>query len=155
MGGPGSGPKPFSTRRARARRLRAGGLSLSGIARTLGCTKQGAHYLLAGREPHRRRQPLGCPGCGRPLKALGLPGEEGLCLRCVGHAAAVGERLRAYRLAAGLSQRALGREAGVSGGAVSEWERGAKRPRPACLRRLAGALGVEPAKLDPQRVRGA
>jgi DNA-binding XRE family transcriptional regulator len=155
MGGPGSGPKPFSPRREQARRLRAGGLSLSGIARALGCTKQGVHYLLAGREPHGPRVPLRCTGCDRPLKALGLPSEAGLCLRCVRYAAAVGERLRAYRLAAGLSQRALGRQAGVSGGAVSEWERGLKRPRPSFLRRLAGALGVAPAKLDPPQVRGA
>jgi transcriptional regulator with XRE-family HTH domain len=68
---------------------------------------------------------------------------------------AFGDRLRAYRLAAGLSQRGLGHKAGVSGCSVSDWERGAARPRPRSLRRLARALGVEPAELDPLRGEGA
>jgi hypothetical protein len=72
MGGPGSGPKPFSARRERARRLRAGGLSLSGIARALGCTKQGVHYLLTGRGPGREQPPL--VGLGRRLRPGGRAG---------------------------------------------------------------------------------
>ena len=81
-----------------------------------------------------------------PARARAITGAK-----VVDSPAAVGERLRAYRLAAGLSQAALGRKAGVSSGSVSEWERGQHCPRPGQLRRLAGALGVAVADLDPDR----
>jgi hypothetical protein len=153
MGRQGRGRKPYSERREPALALRAKGLSLSGIATALGCTRQGVHYLLTVREPRRHRQPLRCTTCGRPLGALGLPGPEGLCLPCLKRSGPVTVRewLRAYRLAAGLSQRAAGLKAGVGVGSVAGWERGSCRPRPRSLRRPAWALGVAPSMLDPQR----
>jgi transcriptional regulator with XRE-family HTH domain len=59
-----------------------------------------------------------------------------------------GVRLREVREAAGLSQRQLARQAGLSHEAVSRLERGATTtPRWATMRRLAGALGMAPERL--------
>lgn len=57
-------------------------------------------------------------------------------------------RLRELRLAKGWSQHDLSVRVGVQGaGAVSAWETGAAVPHPETLRRLAEALGVDPASL--------
>lgn len=48
---------------------------------------------------------------------------------------------RALREAAGLSLDDIGREIGVTGQAVSFWERGLRRPRPDHLIAYSGLLG--------------
>jgi transcriptional regulator with XRE-family HTH domain len=59
-----------------------------------------------------------------------------------------GVRLREVREAAGLSQRELARQAGLSHEAVSRLERGdTVIPRWSTMRRLAGALGMAPERL--------
>jgi transcriptional regulator with XRE-family HTH domain len=56
--------------------------------------------------------------------------------------------LREEREAAGMSQRALAREAGLSPQAVSRIERGeTQTPRWETIRRLAAALGIAPERL--------
>ncbi len=56
-----------------------------------------------------------------------------------------GDLLRRARLAAGLSQGALAKRAGLSERGVSDLERGARRhPRPETIGRLADALGLSP-----------
>jgi transcriptional regulator with XRE-family HTH domain len=60
-----------------------------------------------------------------------------------GHADArelLGERLRAHRLGRGLSLRQLGRRAGVSASAISEFERGKTWPKIETLCVLADEL---------------
>ena len=55
----------------------------------------------------------------------------------------LGPRIRAARLAAGLTQQALAQQLGLGYGlSVSRWERGANEPDLATLRRLAAALSV-------------
>ncbi len=54
----------------------------------------------------------------------------------------IGERIKAARRMAGLSQRALARQVGVSAMAISKYERGLDVPSSAVLIRLARALGV-------------
>jgi predicted ATPase/DNA-binding XRE family transcriptional regulator len=57
-----------------------------------------------------------------------------------------GRLLRAYRMAAGLSQDELAERAGLSRRGISDLERGARRsPYPASARRLADALGLSAA----------
>jgi transcriptional regulator with XRE-family HTH domain len=51
------------------------------------------------------------------------------------------ERLRALRLAAGLTQMELAGQAGLSYATISDCERGRRRPRPGLLGALAGVLG--------------
>jgi transcriptional regulator with XRE-family HTH domain len=59
----------------------------------------------------------------------------------------IGTRLRELRRRAGLTQGELAARAGCGRASVSRWELGTEVPRPAHVRALAGALGVEPAAL--------
>lgn len=56
-------------------------------------------------------------------------------------------RLKTTRKKLGLSQSALAEAAGVSQPTVANWERGGHFPRPDALRRMADALGTDPAWL--------
>jgi transcriptional regulator with XRE-family HTH domain len=58
-----------------------------------------------------------------------------------------GEKLRRFRRARALSQRDLSRITGVAFDTISRLETGKQRAQPKTIRRLAGALGVEPDKL--------
>ena len=55
--------------------------------------------------------------------------------------------LRGLRRSRGLSQRGLGRLAGISSGTVFRLENGFRGAYPATVRKLAAALGVPPAEL--------
>lgn len=57
---------------------------------------------------------------------------------------AIGARVRAARLKAGLSQTALAERVGVSQPAVAAWETGAYDPRRVVIARLADSLSVSP-----------
>lgn len=59
----------------------------------------------------------------------------------------LGQRLRFYRQRRLLTQVELASLIGTSQHAVSRWERDAVRPRPATMRQLCTALGVEPPAL--------
>lgn len=64
--------------------------------------------------------------------------------------------IRARRLAARLSQGALGEEIGVSQATVADWETGRTQPRDAeTITRLATALGVAPADVSPHTFAGS
>jgi DNA-binding transcriptional regulator YiaG len=90
-----------------------------------------------------------CSQCRQPVgPAIGSNGRhrrELICLACVAknRHAPFGVRLRALRLAAGLSAHELGARIGVNAGAVLYWELRDKRPSEALVRRLADALGVK------------
>jgi transcriptional regulator with XRE-family HTH domain len=58
-----------------------------------------------------------------------------------------GKRLRRGRKARGLSQRELGRRAGISRDAVGRLERGEQQPTLTVLMKLAAALAVDLASL--------
>jgi transcriptional regulator with XRE-family HTH domain len=154
MGGKGSG-KHKPGRRRQAAELRARGLTLVEIARAMGCTKQAVHQLLRPlwRRPVRPRKTLTCAACGAELGLAPSTRDyaPSLCLPCLARRprAPFGQRLRAHRIAWGLSREALCRRAGLGLGAVATLERGAHRPQPGTLRKLAGALGVAPGELLP------
>lgn len=59
--------------------------------------------------------------------------------------------LRDLRLARALSQRDLAARAGVAPKTVVDLEMGRQEPRLRTIRRLAAALGVEPAEVDEFR----
>jgi transcriptional regulator with XRE-family HTH domain len=146
-----SGRKPNQERRRQAARLRAGGLSLAEVGRRLGVCKQGAATLL---RPLRQTPAVACAGCGAAIVSAGaLPRDAGtgLCLPCLaGHPdAGLGQRLKAFRLAAGLLQKELARKAGVREPTIAAYEQARFRPRPTALARLARALGVPPEALEP------
>lgn len=58
-----------------------------------------------------------------------------------------GTRLRELREAKALSVRDLAQEAGVSTDTVTALEKGRRKAWPRNVRKLAGALGVEPVEL--------
>jgi predicted ATPase/DNA-binding XRE family transcriptional regulator len=57
-----------------------------------------------------------------------------------------GARLRECRLAAGLTQAALGERSGIAERTIQDLERGATQPRRETVRRLSAALGLAPAE---------
>ncbi|MFD0309120.1 helix-turn-helix domain-containing protein [Streptomyces sp. NPDC127119] len=61
----------------------------------------------------------------------------------------IGQRVRAARARADLTQELLARKAGLTRGSITNIESGAQAPPPYRLARLAAALGVEPADLLP------
>lgn len=59
----------------------------------------------------------------------------------------VGDRLKDLRVARALTQEELAKEAGVGKNTVNRIERNETEPHMSTLRKLAGALGVDPALL--------
>ena len=146
----GSGRKPNQDRRREAAQLRAQGLSFVEIGRRLGTTRQGAYALF---RPLRGPPVVACALCGAAIVSAGaLPRDAGtaLCLPCLARhpGAGLGQRLKAFRLAAGLLQQELAHKARVWQEMIRRYEQGRNRPRPAALARLARALGVPPAALE-------
>jgi transcriptional regulator with XRE-family HTH domain len=155
MGGPGSGNhKPG--RRRQAAKLRARGLTLAEIGRRMGCSKQAVHYLLGLRGPAPRPpKPVACPACGADLGPAPSPLDyaPALCLPCLAQRprTPLGQRLRAHRIARGLSRKALAERAEVGASGLTPMERGERLPRPRALLKLAKALGVQVGQLVPER----
>jgi HTH-type transcriptional regulator, competence development regulator len=58
-----------------------------------------------------------------------------------------GERLRQLRRERALSQRDLSKITGVAHDSISQLETGRRDAQPRTIRKLAGALGVEPREL--------
>src|SRR5687768_15304284 len=87
-----------------------------------------------------------CRACGAAVvsgRSWLPPGAAAYCAACLPRVPGVpfGERLRSLRLAARLTQGQLAARAGVSPASVAAYERGASRPGPEALARLAQALG--------------
>ena len=135
MGGPGSGRKADPRRRRRAAALRARGLTWAEVGRRLGVSPEWARQLVLAAGPPP------CASCAAPLPR-GSRG--GRCPACVAadQAAPFAERLRALRLAAGLTQAELAARAGLCDRTVTNYERGRGRPRPSRLAALARVLGL-------------
>jgi DNA-binding XRE family transcriptional regulator len=101
--------------------LHARGLSLSDIARALGVTRQYVHQIVQEIEhptPPRVRT-VTCEGCGQTIAVDGIvPRDQdgALCLNCLAKRpdAPFGQRLKAFRLAAGLTKAQLADRAGLS-----------------------------------------
>ena len=137
MGGPGSGRKADPRRQRLAAALRARGLTFAAIGRRLGVTPEAARQmaLAAGRPAPPR-----CASCAGPLPAR----SRGVrCPACVAADpdAPFAERLRALRLAAGLTGARLAALAGLSYTTIRNYEGGRGRPRPRLLAALARVLG--------------
>jgi transcriptional regulator with XRE-family HTH domain len=56
----------------------------------------------------------------------------------------IGENLKRLRTLSALTQEELAAKAGITANSVARIERDEAEPRPTTLRKLAGALGVEP-----------
>lgn len=60
----------------------------------------------------------------------------------------IGRNIRAARLSAGLTQKYVGDELGISGNAISAWERGKNSPSDYELKRVAKICGVTVENLE-------
>jgi transcriptional regulator with XRE-family HTH domain len=152
-----SGRKPDLQRRHRVTTLRARGLSLTAIGRRLGISKQAVSVALQSQAREQQRS-VHCCACGVAIVSAGaVPGDAGkaLCLSCLDRypEATFAQRLKAFRLAAGLTMAELDRRAGLVDSMTSNYERGDRNPRPARRAELARALGISVDRLSPPEKR--
>jgi DNA-binding XRE family transcriptional regulator len=140
------GRKPDLKRRRQVATLRARGLSLVAIGRMLGVSHQCVQEML-----HRIANPrvlsVPCSSCGRQIVSPGaLPGDKAtaLCLPCLRGKpkAPFGQRLKAYRLAAGLTQAELASRAEINAKSIWNYESCDMEPRERNRARLIKVLGA-------------
>jgi hypothetical protein len=150
MGGRGSCGQPNEARRRRVASLRARGLSLAEIGRPFGISKVVVFSMLRRMQRDRERPPaaFACADCGRETASpAAIPADSGtaLCLECLRQRrdAPFPARLRACRLAAGLTKGALARRACVAHQTVGRYETGERVPGDAQLERLVRVLGPD------------
>ena len=138
MGGPGSGRKADPRRQRLAAALRARGLTFAEVGRRLGVTPEAARQMALAAAG--RPAPPRCASCADPLPKRSRGGR---CPACVAAdpGAPFAERLRALRLAAGLTGARLAARAGLSYTTIRNYEGGRGRPRPRLLAALARVLG--------------
>jgi len=141
-----SGRKPNVERRHQIIELRAKGLTLSDIGRQLGISRQAVHAALQAIQNTGRRV-VTCRECRMPIDPAGaLPGDAGstLCLICLsrGPEATFGQRLKAFRLAVGLTRRELDLLSGLPPSSVQHYEQDRRYPTLANRAKLAEALGL-------------
>jgi transcriptional regulator with XRE-family HTH domain len=133
-------------RRRRAASLRARGLTFGEIGRRLGVTRQAAASLVRAHGTGRNngRPPVCCRDCEAPLNQVAARKGDHLVALCPECAAGApfGQRLKAHRLAAGLTLQELGRGVGLAWESVARLEAGRHSlPHPATLEKLVGVLG--------------
>jgi len=143
------GRKPDLKRRQQVASLRARGLSLLAIAKVIGVSRQCVQMTLRRMNQPRPVRSVTCRHCGHVIISTGvLPGDEGkvLCLPCLGKSpqAPFGQRLKALRLAAGLTQGELAKRSGVTPSCLCMYEAGKKLPKRSTLDRLIDGLRAEP-----------
>jgi transcriptional regulator with XRE-family HTH domain len=141
------GRKPDLKRRQQVVALRARGLSLLAIGRALGVSRQCVQQIL-----RRMKQPppvpsVACCGCGCAIISAGaLRSDAGkaLCLRCLRKSPDVpfGQRLKALRLAAGLTQSELAARTGITPSCLCLYEAGHAKPKSTNRDRLLAGLGA-------------
>ena len=59
----------------------------------------------------------------------------------------IGQKLKDLRIERALTQEELAQKAGIGKNTINRMERNITEPRPSTLRKLAGALNVDPAEL--------
>jgi transcriptional regulator with XRE-family HTH domain len=149
MGGPGSGREPDWQTQRQVSELRRQGLTLAEIGRRLGLSRQLVHHhLKAAGVAGPCRGTVHCGACA----AVIATGHHGIKYNqrplCLGYLAKqpdspFGVRLKACRLAAGLTAGELAERSGVPTGAIRAVERGACWPRWGRVARLISALGAD------------
>ncbi len=142
-----SGRKPNEERRRLMTRLRAKGLSLQAIGERLGVSRQCVQQTLKVVDGSRLVS-IRCRECGSEITLLRSVADNNgpvWCLACLAKhpKATFGQRLKAYRLAAGLTITALERRSGVGWVSLSGYECGRNEPKWQSLAQLIRVLGVE------------
>jgi transcriptional regulator with XRE-family HTH domain len=142
-----SGPKLSREQRHQARQLRQQGLSLAAIGERLGgISRQAVHYVL----DRRKGGPVAvcCRSCHEYITTIqggSKRTRSALCLRCLAAnpSLAFAERLKAFRLAAGLTRQELAGQAHLSSRLIHRYEEGVSHPLWDGLVTLMQVLGTE------------
>ena len=139
-----SGRPPNQVRLRKMAQLRSKGLTFEEIGRRHGVTKQRVGQLL--HSIGATDFALCCCDCGAEIlsrRSRAGRNIHSLCPVCLakspGHC--VGERLKTHRLIAGLTQREVAAETGITPQAVALFEKGKCRPTPETLAQLVAVLG--------------
>jgi transcriptional regulator with XRE-family HTH domain len=136
------GRRPNLPRRRAVLHLRQQGWTLPAIAARLGVTRQSVRYLLT----ELRRGSVRCARCHVTIPTLeGSARVVGvLCRGCLAAAdVSFGQRLFSLRIAAGLTQAELARQARITTLTVSMAERGRHAPHRRTRERLFACLGPD------------
>jgi transcriptional regulator with XRE-family HTH domain len=131
------------SKRTKMARLRGRGLTLQEIGDRLGISRQRVHALLKNESV--TAPGITCRRCGQEIAPW--PGASRnlgpvYCLDCLPASVSFGQRLRAYRVAAKLTQAELAGRIGVPPGMICYWERDQRRPMRRNVAALIGVLGA-------------
>jgi transcriptional regulator with XRE-family HTH domain len=123
------------------------GLSLAEVGHRFGVSKQSVYQVTRGLRPKPTGFTVRCQDCGASLDPAGAqPSDDQrvFCVACLERRPAVSfaERLKTYRLAAGLRVGELEAATGVSNTTIFNLESGRRLPRWPTAEKLFRALGV-------------
>jgi transcriptional regulator with XRE-family HTH domain len=135
------GSLPDKKRRREIAKLRAKGLTFQVIADRLGVSRQPAHEMFWAETKGSKYRPgkLHCARCERPIQRRGknLFRVRVLYLDCIVTCpSSLGQRLRAARVAAGLSALKLARQLGLSPECIRSMERNQHEPNAHTLEKI-------------------
>ena len=139
---PGRPPDP--QRRHRIAELRARGLTYQEIAKQLGISHQCVQQALH-RTGNARLVPIRCRECQTIITHLRTVKDNNgpvYCLDCLPMEATFGQRLKAQRLAKGVTLMALSERTGIAWGLLSRYERDVVEPKCRTLIKLIRVLGT-------------
>jgi transcriptional regulator with XRE-family HTH domain len=121
-------------------------MTLESIAQKLGVSRQAIWSLLNTRPQRTKARALTCRGCGALIVSSGAlrgDADSAFCLDCVEAEPEIsfGQRLKALRLAAGLSRSELSVQSGIAPGSIRAYEEDRRTPHLRSIARLASLLG--------------
>lgn len=144
------GRPPNRQRRRLIAQLRATGLTYQEIGERLGISHQSVQQALQ-RTGNARLVPIRCRACAAIITRLRTVKDNNgpvYCLDCLPADATFGQRLKALRLAKGLTLMALGEQTGMIWTLLSKYERDVIEPKCRSLVKLIRVLGIRLMAVD-------
>jgi transcriptional regulator with XRE-family HTH domain len=132
-------------RRRQIAELRAVGLTYEQIGQRLGISHQSVQQALQ-RTARAWLVPVHCRECGSVITRLRTVRDNNgpvYCLACLPKDATFGQRLKAGRLAKGMTLMALGERTGICWSLLSKYERDAVEPKFRSVVKLIRVLGAQ------------
>ena len=137
--------KPNLRRHRQVAELRASGMSHQAIGDGLGISHQRVCQILQ-RSGTSHHVPILCLKCKTLITEMRMVANNNgpvYCMDCLPPDATFGQRLKARRLAAGLTLEALAKQAGIHFQRIGNYEQGRKQPKWDTLAKLIRVFGVE------------
>jgi transcriptional regulator with XRE-family HTH domain len=138
------GRRPDAQRHHLIAQLRSQGLTYEQIGERLGVSHQSVQQTLQ-RTGNAKLVPIRCRKCGTIITRLRTVKDNNgpvYCLNCLPSDATFGQRMKAQRLAKGLTLMALGEQTGIGWNLLSKYERDLVEPKCRSVVRLVRVLGV-------------